>query len=101
MKHIYDAANAASAYNRLKLEEQIAEDKARELSEQMDFDIMKDLLIDSGWYTVELLTLGSIEKSIELRDWVTKNCKRGFLSRGKTFIFKSKKEAEWFSLRWL
>jgi hypothetical protein len=101
MKHIYDAANAASACNRLKLEEQIAEDKARELSEQMDFDIMKDLLIDSGWYTVELLTLGSREQSIDIKIWVTEKCKRGFVSRGKTFIFKCKKEAEWFSLRWL
>jgi len=82
------------------LEEQITEDLAKEMAEEMDFGIMKELLIGSGWYTVELLTLGSREKSIELRDWVTKNCKRGFVSRGKTFIFKSKKEAEWFSLRW-
>jgi len=85
----------------MKLEEQIAEDMAREMSEEIDFDVMKDLLTESGWYTVQLLTLGSREKSIDIKDWVTKNCKRGFVSRGRTFIFKSKKEAEWFSLRWL
>jgi len=85
----------------MKLEEHIAEDMAREMSEEIDFDVMKDLLTESGWYTVQLLTLGSREKSIDIKDWVTKNCKRGFVSRGRTFIFKSKKEAEWFSLRWL
>jgi len=85
----------------MKLEEQIAEDMAREMSEEIDFDVMKDLLTESGWYTVQLLTLGSREKSIDIKDWITKNCKRGFVSRGRTFIFKSKKEAEWFSLRWL
>ena len=85
----------------MKLEEQIAEDMAREMSGEIDFDVMKDLLTESGWYTVQLLTLGSREKSIDIKDWVTKNCKKGFVSRGRTFIFKSKKEAEWFSLRWL
>jgi NTP pyrophosphatase (non-canonical NTP hydrolase) len=85
----------------MTLEDEIAEELAKEISEEIDFDIMKDLLTDSGWYTVQLLTLGSREKSIDIKDWVTKNCKRGFVSRGRTFIFKSKKEAEWFSLRWL
>ena len=85
----------------MTLEDEIAEELAKEISDEIDFHIMKDLLTDSGWYTVQLLTLGSREKSIDIKDWVTKNCKRGFVSRGKTFIFKSKKEAEWFSLRWL
>jgi hypothetical protein len=101
MGHIYDAANAATAYNRLKLEDQIAEDKAREMSEQMDFDIMKDLLTDAGWYTIELSTLTRMETLIDVNNWIYDNCKKSFITRGKIFIFKSKKEAEWFSLRWL
>jgi hypothetical protein len=83
------------------LEDQITEDLAREMAEEIDFGVMKDLLTDSGWYTVELPRLESREKSIDIKDWITEKCKRGFVSRGKTFIFKCKKEAEWFSLRWL
>jgi hypothetical protein len=82
------------------LEDEMAELAYKEISDEIDFEIMKDLLSDSGWYTVELLTLGSREKSIDIKDWVTEKCKKGFVSRGKIFIFKCKKEAEWFSLRW-
>jgi len=85
----------------MTLEDEIAESIAKEYAEQLDFDIMKDLLTESGWYVIELPTLGSRKQAIDIKDWVTKNCKRGFISRGKTFVFKSKKEATWFSLRWL
>ena len=85
----------------MTLEDEIIDNIAREYAEQLDFDIMKDLLTESGWCVIELLSLGSREQSIDIKDWVTKNCKRGFIARGKTFVFKSKKEAEWFSLRWL
>jgi hypothetical protein len=85
----------------MTLEDEIAENLAKEMSDEIDFGIMKELLVESGWYVIELLTLGSREQSIDIKNWVTKNCKKGFVSRGKTFIFKSKKEAEWFSLRWL
>jgi len=85
----------------MTLEDEIAENIAKEMADDIDFEIMKELLIESGWYVIELLSLGSREQSIDIKDWVTKNCKRGFIARGKTFVFKSKKEAEWFSLRWL
>jgi hypothetical protein len=85
----------------MTLEDEIAENLAKEMSDEIDFGIMKELLVESGWYVIELLTLGSREQSIDIKDWVTKNCKKGFVSRGKTFVFKSKKEATWFSLRWL
>jgi len=84
----------------MTLEDEIVESLAREYSEQLAFDITKDLLTDSGWYTIELSTLISREQSIDIKDWVSEKVKEGFVSRGKTFIFKSKKEAEWFSLRW-
>lgn len=85
----------------ISLEDEIAENLAKEISEEIDFGIMKDLLIESGWYTVELSTLTNREQLFDIRDWITKNCKNGHVAREKTFIFKCKKEAEWFSLRWL
>ena len=85
----------------MTLEDEIAENIARKYSEQLDFDIMKDLLTDAGWYTVELSKLTSIELLIDINDWVSKKSKQGFIASGQTFIFKCKKEAEWFSLRWL
>jgi hypothetical protein len=85
----------------MTLEDEIAEKVAREMSNEIDFEIMRELLVESGWYVIELLTLGSRERSIDIQDWVTKNCKRGFIASGRTFVFKCKQEAEWFSLRWL
>lgn len=85
----------------ISLEDEITENLAREMAEEIDFAIMKDLLTDSGWYTIELSKLANREQLFDIRDWITKNCKGGHVSREKTFIFKCKKEAEWFSLRWL
>ena len=85
----------------MTLEDEIAKELARDISEEIDFEIMKDLLTDSGWYTVELSTLTSKDQLFDIRDWITKNCNNGHVAREKTFIFKCKKEAEWFSLRWL
>ena len=86
------------------LEDEIAENIAKEYFGDLDFEITKDLLVDSGWYVVELPTVGSREQAreqaIDIKDWVTEKCKKNVIFRGKIFVFKCKKEAEWFSLRW-
>ena len=84
----------------MNLEDEILESTGKELFDEIDFEVMKELLVGSGWYVIELLSLGSREQSIDIKDWVTEKCKKDVIFRGKIFVFKSKKEAEWFSLRW-
>ena len=84
----------------MTLEDEIAESIAKEYFGNMDFEITKDLLVESGWYVIELPTLGSRKQAIDIKDWVTEKCKTDVIFRGKIFVFKSKKESEWFSLRW-
>lgn len=84
-----------------KIEDEMMDRLGKEISEEIDFGVMKSLLTESGWHAVELPSLLSREQSIDIQDWITENCKEGDLSRGKTFLFKSSKEAEWFILRWL
>jgi hypothetical protein len=84
----------------MTLEDEIAENISKEYFGNMDFEITKDLLVDSGWYVVELPTVGSREQAIDIKDWVAEKCKKNVIFRGKIFVFKCKKEAEWFSLRW-
>ena len=83
------------------IEDEIIDSLGKEISAEMDFEIMKELLIESGWHTVQLPLLLSREHSVDVKDWITEHCKEGHLSRGRTFLFKSTKEAEWFILRWL
>jgi hypothetical protein len=101
--HMFDAKHAAAAYDRLQLENDLAETMAKEISQQVDFEILTDLLIQlDNWTKVELGNFKDSKHQVDVQNWIDKNCKTGTCrSLGSTFVFKHRKDAEWFILRWL
>jgi hypothetical protein len=77
----------------MTLEEQITQQLAREMAEQMDFDIIADL---SGWTRVELSTYDH-----NILNWLDNRCQREYRRHKTSFIFKDPKDASHFILRWL
>lgn len=71
-----------------------------ELAKEMDFSVLSKLMIEQGWIEVKLPRLNSLEHAVDIQEWLTTNCKNKVNSFGKTFIFESAKDAEWFILRW-
>jgi hypothetical protein len=74
---------------------------AKDLAEDIDFDVLASLYKDMGWTEVEFSPRQSQERVAEIKEWLDKNCKGYKMSRGKRFLFEDKKEAAWFMMRWL
>lgn len=83
------------------LREELEAEMARALQEQIDAEIMRDMLKESGWHEVVLRWIMTHEVSHEVDDWVNRNIKDGYWNRGLVWLFKSDTEAMWFKLRWM
>jgi hypothetical protein len=83
-----------------ELQEKMIEEAAENLAKDIDFEIMSNIMLESGWIKVVLKPM-TWEDSYEIDDWVSNNIKGNFDTRGLVWIFENVKEANWFKLRWL
>lgn len=82
------------------IERDIIDSAAKRLAEEIDFGIITDLLISSGWTKV-VLTPMTHETSDEIDQWIIANCKGRHHTMGLVWVFEKPVEANWFKLRWL
>ena len=73
---------------------------SKEIQKEIDFGLISDMLVYSGWVKIELETLESNTKAIVINEWIDINCKHKVSRLGRKFLFESSAEAEWFILRW-
>jgi hypothetical protein len=85
----------------MSLEQQLMEKMSKEIAQEIDFGILSDLLVYSGWVKIELDTLENNNNAIDMNEWLDMNCKHKVSRLGRKFVFESSAEAEWFILRWL
>jgi hypothetical protein len=83
-----------------ELQQKIIDEAAERLSKDIDFEVMMSVMIESGWTKVVLNPM-TWEDSYAVDEWVSKNVKGNFDTRGLVWIFKDPKDATWFKLRWL
>jgi hypothetical protein len=81
----------------MSLEERITQDLAREMAEQMDFDIIADLL---DWTRVELPGTNIEVLADAVLKWLDKHCRSKSIRHKQSFIFKYPKDASHFILKW-
>lgn len=84
-----------------ELEEELSEEMSKILAEEIDWEIMVDMIASVGWTKVDLPRIKDRYQSIDIELWIDENCTGKHMKRSKTFVFEKKKDAEWFSLRWL
>lgn len=82
------------------LEEEQLRHAAKELADGIDFQIVSDYLVDSGWTKVKI-EFESREQSIDILLWVEKHCRGKYKRFGGTFVFEDSKDALLFELKWL
>lgn len=73
---------------------------AKELSAEIDFQVIADYLVDGGWTKVKI-EFESREHSIDILLWVEKHCRGKYKRFGGTFVFEDSKDALLFELKWL
>lgn len=81
------------------LYEQILEEKAQELANDVDAQILRGMLSDLGWHE-SVLWVMTHEQSQELDRWVKEHVKGRFWTRGLVWLFEDSQDAMWFKLRW-
>ncbi len=73
---------------------------AENLAKDIDFEIMSNILLESGWTKIVLEPM-TWERSAEIDLWTHKNIKGRTHERGLVWLFEDGKDAMMFSLRWL
>ena len=84
----------------MTLEEQIMNDKSKELANAIDFEILCGMLIELGWKKIVLRPM-SWEDGYAVDEWTGKHIKGNFETMGLVWIFEHEEDANWFALRWL
>jgi hypothetical protein len=83
------------------LKEDIIDDISKQMAYDMDWLIIADCLVDAGWTNVKLKRFRNNEEAVDINLWLEQNCTGEWKNLATRYIFKNKKDAEWFSLRWL
>lgn len=74
---------------------------AKELAQHIDFEILKDVLIKScGWHYIELESLQSRKRSIDISEWAHTECKGDWKHQGRHWLFALEEDAIMFKLTW-
>lgn len=81
------------------LQEEIISSFGQRLANEIDGNVMSDALVASGWTLVKF-TFNSNEQAIEITDWLNDTCDSKWARFNGDYLFKNKKDAEWFILKW-
>jgi hypothetical protein len=82
------------------LEHEYVQKLTKDLADEIDFNVLGTLLVDSGWTRVELPRFSSRFHSIDIDIWIEQNCSGYVKSFGSKFLFEKSKDATLFILRW-
>lgn len=78
-------------------QKQLIDEAAREMAEAIDFEVLCDVLVNGcGW----TLLVSPVFPEQGLVNWLHQNCKGRWKRRGDIIVFESKKDANWFTLKW-
>lgn len=83
------------------IEEQYADQMAKILEEEINWELLTDMMVAVGWTRVELDSLQTYgELAANMNQWLHKEVIKHWKRRGKTFIFEDRNEAALFKLTW-
>ena len=82
------------------LEDEIISKMGKQMSDEIDFGILTEMLCELGWRRV-ILSPMSTEDSYEVDMWTKKHVKGHFETMGLVWVFEQEEDANWFALRWM
>lgn len=84
----------------MDLEQEIAEDLAAEMLQELNRQELWNILEAGGWTRVRLLRFRSGVQAVDISDWIRENQTAKVYCCGAEFLFKSTADAAMFILRW-
>ena len=82
------------------LEDEIITKMGKQMSDEIDFGILTEMLCELGWRKI-ILSPMSTEDSYEVDMWTKKHVKGHFETMGLVWVFEQEEDANWFALRWM
>lgn len=82
-----------------KIEEELSEKMSKILADEIDWELMADMMVSSGWTIVDLDQVDRY-KAIDIELWIEDNCTGKHMKRSRTYVFEKQQDAEWFILKW-
>lgn len=84
---------------RKDLEDEITNQLAKEMAEDIDRQFLWGMLKQSGWTFVKIIFESNFH-AINVNEWVDANAKGKYLRAGGEYLFENSKDATMFILRW-
>lgn len=84
----------------MNLEDQIMNEMAKEISAEIDFGVMSEMMVAQGWHKVELGYFTNNKIAVDIAYWAEEHSKFKFIKHGRMYVFEDAGDAINFSLRW-
>lgn len=81
----------------INLEQEILEELGKNMSADIDNEVMCDLLAESGWHKVRV---NYNHDSAKILEWIDQNKTGDVYGRKHCWAFTEEKDAVWFALCW-
>ena len=82
------------------LEDEMMDRIGKEIAKEIDDGILSNVLTETGWTPVEYYFKNNTQ-AVDINEWLNKTCTKAWYRLGSDYVFESKKDAEWFILRWI
>ena len=82
------------------LEDEIITKMGKQMSDEIDFEILTGMLCQLGWRKI-ILSPMTTEDSNEVDIWTAQHVKGHFETMGLVWVFEQEEDANWFALRWM
>jgi hypothetical protein len=82
------------------LEKEIMEAKAKEMSDDIDREILWGMMEGIGWTRVIIPSETAMTQATRILEWLTQNCQAPYEKHYSDFIFEDSRDATMFILRW-
>ena len=83
----------------IDLEKEIMDTLAKEITQEIDFEVMSSVLIDMGWHKIKLTPM-TWEQSCDVDRWVNEKVQGKHYTMGLVWIFEEQADAVNFTLKW-
>ena len=85
----------------MNIEEALSNKLAKEISDEIDREILWELLIGMGWHRVEIGRQQDNNHAVDITCWLMENIKHHYKRNGRDFLFLDERDATLFILRWV
>lgn len=82
------------------LMEEYSKELAKQIQEEIDFQIIGDMLVTMGWTRLNFNPHQDEKISADIKFWLDHHCQGNCKSLNDVWLFENEKDAMWFTLRW-